>query len=511
MSATNPTADTAFRVAERLRVPTAWEVFAERTRRFEIHLNGPKVEMIRGPIALEGYGIRVLRSRDGKTGAGFQSSTDLTEAGVRAAAADAESVARNSEFPAKRVELPSGKGATSAASDILDGKLWDDPMGSLDSFSAELLRGFEGRKGVVPSFGSVRATLTETTITNSAGLKSAYAHTLVDFEVAVKAFGGPEGPAPGEYWVNDTSRRLEPARLPGWIDSWCRYAADVRRASMPPTGDLPVVLPASVLAGILPPVIGFRFTGAAQLRKIAPKIGDSAAHEKVTIVDDGLAPWAPASAPVDGEGGQRAGQPVIHAGRVAGLLYDAAHGAAFDMPSTASAARGASAGGFYDWRRFMYPPRVSSSTLAVHAGDGGTDTELIEAADDGIWVQQLGWAVPDGISGAFGGEIRIGYRIRHGKLAEPVRGGTMGGVVFAAPGSASLLQNIAAIGSKVELSDTVVSPTLLVKPLVVAGSGGAAEARATPSASKKKPPASGSVSSGTSGSAPRGRSRKTSR
>jgi len=469
MTGSSPLPDAAFRVADRLRAPEPWEVYAERSRRFEIHLGGRSIEMVRGPIALEGYGIRVLRAREGKTGSGFQASTDFSDPGIRSTVADAESVSRYSEFPAKRVELPGASGKALHTVEIVDQRLWDDPLRAVEGYVEELLRGFDGRKGVVPSFGSVRATLSETSLANSAGLKVSYLNTTVDFEVAVKAFGGPEGAPPGEYWVNSTSRRLETDRLSTDIDAWCRYAKDVRRAAPPPTGNLPVVLPPGVLAGILPPVLGYRFTGVARLRKMAPVLGDPVAADSVTVQDDGLRPWSPASSPVDAEGNPRAGRPLVTAGAVAGLLYDAMHAAAFEVETTSSASRGMGPEGFTDWRRFTHPPRVSTSTLSVAPGRGGTEAELIEQAGDGIWVQQLGWASPDSISGAFGGEIRIGYRIRHGKLAEPIRGGTVGGFVLAPPGRPSLLRDVAAVGAKVELFDTIVTPPLLVRPLVVAG------------------------------------------
>ncbi len=95
--------------------------------------------------------------------------------------------------------------------------------------------------------------------------------------------------------------------------------------------------------------------------------------------------------------------------------------------------------------------------------------ELLETAKVGIWVQQLGWASPDPISGAFGGEIRIGYRIRGGKLAEPIRGGIVGGLVLGAAGAPSLLNGIEAVGKTLELSESVAAPSILVRPLSVAG------------------------------------------
>ncbi len=464
--------DAAFRVADRIRTAEPWEIFAERIRRFELHLNGRAVELVRGPVGLEGYGVRVLRSRDGQTGAGFQASTDFSTEGIRATVSDAESVAGHSEFPAKRVELPNGSGAASADIEVVDRALWDDPLGSIERYVDRLLHGFDQRKDVVPSFGSVRATLAEVSIANSAGARRAYRHTSVDFEFAVKAIGGAEGPAPGEYWVNSTGRRLEPDRLPAQIEEWCRYARDVRRAVPPPTGELSVGLPPGVLAGILPVVLGYRFTGAARLRKLSPALGSRIAADGVTLRDDGVHPWAANSAPFDGEGSPRAAHALITSGLATELLYDSLHAGAFDAASTASAGRGILPGGYADWRQFVYAPRVTGSTVVVAEGKGGSDAELIESVDDGVWVQQIGWAFPDEISGAFGGEIRIGYHIRHGKLAEPVRGGTVGGMVLSPPGQPSLLANVQGIGSRAELADYVVTPSLLVRPLVVAGAEG---------------------------------------
>jgi TldD protein len=464
----SPGADTAFRVADRLRAEPPWDIFAERARRFELHLNGPALEMARGPITVEGFGLRLFRARGEKTGVGFQASTDLSEEGIRSAAQEAGAISAYSEFPAKRVDLPASGIPDSPKVEVRDPRLWDRPMESLQDYVRALFAAFEGKNDVTPSFGSIRATLTETSLANSAGLRTSYAHTTVELEVAVKAFGGPEGSPPGEYWVNDSSRRLETDRLPGLVDDWCRFARDVRRAKPTPSGDLPVILPAATLSGILPVIMGFRFTGSARLREIAPKSGEALAAPTVTILDDGLVPWAIASGPVDDEGTPHRRRFLIARGAASDLLYDTLHAGAFGTTTTGNAVRTSFL--FRDWRRFLHAPNGSATTIVVEPGAGGTDAELIEAAGDGVWVQQLGWAIPDPISTAFGGELRIGYRIRHGKLAEPIRGGTVGGVVLAPHGARSLLNDIAAIGSRGTLSETISTPSLLVRPLTVAGS-----------------------------------------
>jgi predicted Zn-dependent protease len=456
----------AHRVADRLKVDGPWEVFAEEIQRYEVHLNGTTVELVRGPVALDGYSVRLLRGRGKTTGVGFQASTDFSEAGLKASVADAESIAKHSEFPASSVALPAA-GTKPPEAEIRDRALWDDPARAVDEYLSVLRHAFADRPGASLSFGSVKTARVRTSLVNSAGLSFSYEHTLAQVEMAVKATGGPAGAAPGEYWVDESKRRLDTDRLAAAIDDWCRYAADVRRAVAPPSGELPVVLPPAVLAGIIPPVLGFRASGAAKLRKLGLEPGRQLGSELVTISDHGAYAWSPEAAPYDAEGAVSRVTPVVERGVVRSVVYDALHAAAFGEHSTGNGLR--LGFGPRPWFTFTTPPTNACSTLVLAPGDGGSVAELCEAAGDGIWVQQLGWANPEAISAAFGGEIRIGYRIRHGKLAEPVRGGVVGGLVFAPPGSPSLLTSIAAVGRHAELSESLASPPVLVKPLTVAG------------------------------------------
>ncbi len=458
--------DLAQRAADHIKAEPPWDVLGERQRRFELHLQGTEVETERGPLTVEGYGVRLFLPRNGQLGVGFQASTDVSADGVATCVADARTVAKTAEFPAKKVDLPTGGGHGSEVP-IVDEKLWADPLGALRAYVAELQAAMRGRSGVVVSFGSVRAILSEVSIANSSGLKASYASTSIALELAVKAFGGPEGAPPGEYWVTDSFRRLEPNLLRGAADDWCRYAADVRRAKSPPTGDLPVVLPTDVLSGILPPVLGSRLSGSMRLRKIAPEVGTVVGADSLTIRNEGDYPWANGSSPYDDEGTAKSQQPLIEHGKVTGHLYDLLHASALGARPTGTAVR--SAPGPSGRLRFAHAPGTAPSTIVVHGGKGGTTAELVEAAHDGVLVTQLGWAFPDPVSGAFGGEIRIGYRIRNGKLAEPVRGGTVGGSALAPPGSPSVLASVQAIGSQATLTEGLASGAFLVRPLTVAG------------------------------------------
>jgi TldD protein len=469
VSGPEASADTAFRVAEHLRgVEAPWDVFAERVTTHEVHFGPKGVELVRGPIVLEGYGIRVLRSRDEKTAIGYQASTDTSAGGVRAALAGAESVSRYSEFPAKDPSLPTGETSGAPRPEIVDPTLWTDAPTVLSKYTAALFAAFEGRPGIALSFGSVKARSLEVTMANSAGLAAGYPHTRVEVEVAVKSYGGPEGAPPGEYWTNLWERRLDPGRLPQLADDWSRYATDARRAKAPPSGEHAVVLPPTVLESILPQSLGYKLSGRAQLREMAPQLGSTVAAPGLTLEDVGTLPWATASSPWDDEGTPQRKRTLVDRGVASELLYDALHGNALGHPSTGSGFRlgfGDTGGGSH----FSHIPGPSCTTLSITGGEGGSDQELIETAREGIWIQQLGWASPDGLTTMFGGEIRIAYRIRGGKLAEPIRGGTLGGLVLSAPGTPTLLANVAAIGSRPQLTGRVRVPSLLVKPMTVGG------------------------------------------
>ncbi len=460
---------TAYRVGDRLRPRTEapWEVFGERIRRYEIHLTGRRVEMVRGPIQLEGYGIRLFRPVGGEMRVGFAASNDLSDAGIDSALAAAESAGRLSRFPARRLDLPSAVAAHAPSVENRDPALWDRPMEALDAYRAALLAPFDGRANESPSFGSIRATLTETTLTNSEGIQRAYAHTLADLEFAVKATGGAEGAAPGEYWVTGRQRRLDPRGLDERAAAWCRRAQDVRRTTAPATGETTVVLSPNVLADVLPAVLGYRFSGGAELRKLAFPTGAVVGSGAVSIADDGLFPLGLGTAPFDDEGVPQARTPLLANGVVSGTLQDLLHGAALGSATTGNGRRDSVQ--FSPWSHFDLSPSPQSTTIVVAPGSGGGDADLAEAVGEGLWIDQLGYAFPDPVSSGFGGEIRVAYRIHRGKIAEPVRGGTLGGVVLAPEKQPSLLANARTIGGRSEVAGYLASPPWVIDRMSVAG------------------------------------------
>lgn len=458
-------------VAEKLRgLDGPWDVYAERSRRFEIQLLGAKVELVRGPLRLDGYGVRVLKRVDGQTGVGFQASMNFTPEGIHAAVESAEAVSKFTRFPAPHPELPAGKGGPAAVPKLVDPGLWSDPSGLLEQEAMHLLAAFDAERLAPPTFATLRATLLESSVANSEGVAVAYAHTVVEREIAVKADGGPEGPPAGEFWVNDSACRFEPDGSGERVREWYRYAEDARRAGPPPVGERSVVLPADVLAEVLPPIIGFQFSATAQLRGLGFARGAMAGVDRLDLSDDGLHDWAVGSSPIDDEGTPQRVRELVVKGKATEVMTDALYANALGTATTGNSVRGMRTGPAANyWWKFTRAPAPDLSTLSLAPGDGGSDEELMEGVGDGVWVEQLGFAQPDLVSGTFGAEIRLGYRIRGGKLAEPLRGGTVGGPVVAQEGRPSMLSGIEAIGSGARLVGHFLGPTLVVRNLTVSG------------------------------------------
>ncbi len=453
--------------AVRAKTPGPWDLYLERIRRFEIHFNGPRIEMRRGPVDLEGYGLRVFRPAGDRVGVGFAAGTSPSAGDVAAVLADAESTAPLSRSPAKAVELPRPNGGAPAAVEVVDRAVWDRPEESIEAHAHALLEAVDPRGGVVVSFGSVRASLAEVGLVNSEGLVRTFPHTVIETELALKADGGPEGRPPGEYWVNRSARGIPTRGVAEEVRAWSQRAQDVRRAEPAANGPQNVVFPPKVLADILPQILGYRFAGRAALQKIAPAPDEEVASASISASDDGRLPMALGSAPVDDEGTPQGRTPLIAGGRAKELLVDRVHAAALERAPTGSGRRD----GLDFVRRFRFTSATmsSASTLGLAPGTGGSDAELAEAAREGLWIDQLGWAYPDGTTSAFGGEIRLGYRIEHGRIGAPIRGGTVGGFAMGPPDPPPMLRAVRAVGSGPELVARYYGPSLLIGDFAVAG------------------------------------------
>ena len=189
------------------------------------------------------------------------------------------------------------------------------------------------------------------------------------------------------------------------------------------------------------------------------EIGKKVGNERITIRDIGNLPNH-GYVPYDDEGTKAKGVCLIEKGVLTGRLHDAKSATTLGEALTGNARA----------ESYLYTPMVRMTNTYI---EGGTDDpeDMIKEVTDGIYVYQVNYGT--GMS-TFTMQPSLCYRIRDGKLCEPVRANVVTGNVF------KTLFDIDAVGTDFELFDTYVcgkngqsapvsagGPTIRVKTLTV--------------------------------------------
>lgn len=165
--------------------------------------------------------------------------------------------------------------------------------------------------------------------------------------------------------------------------------------------------------------------------KLAGKIGEKIASERITVVDDSTLTDGFASLSFDREGIAPRVLPLIEAGVLKNYLYDTYTARKEGRASTGHASGGA--GGV---------PSISTTNVVWSPGDASLD-DIVSGIDQGVLVMRYSGNV-DPVSGDFSGSVKGGRMIRGGKLAEPLCGTMIAGNTF------DLLPAITAVSSERE-------------------------------------------------------------
>jgi PmbA protein len=175
------------------------------------------------------------------------------------------------------------------------------------------------------------------------------------------------------------------------------------------------------------------------------------------LVDDGVHPEGPSTAPFDGEGSARRRTPLIEDGRLLTFLFDARTARKGGRETTGNAGRGS----------YRAPPSVSTTNLVLEAGEE-TLEELVARAGDGLYVTSVAGlhSGVNPVSGTFSVGA-TGRLIENGELARPVREITI------ASDLVSMLKAVQAVGGPgrwVPFGGSVRSAPVLIAEMQVSGS-----------------------------------------
>lgn len=237
-------------------------------------------------------------------------------------------------------------------------------------------------------------------------------------------------------------------------------ALDGLNATPVPSGAYRVVLRNDVAATMLATFSGIFSAESAQrsLSRLRGREGEIIAANCVSIIDNPHLAGSASSAPFDGEGVATQVKRVVDQGRLNTLLHNLKTARKQGVETTANASRASYAATVgVAPSNFYFEP--SSHTFA----------QLLEGADDGLLITNLMGmhSGANSITGDFSLAAR-GFRIRAGKLAEPVAQITIAGNFY------TLLQAVEAVGDDLEFrfpgASRFGSPSLLISSLSIAGS-----------------------------------------
>jgi TldD protein len=267
------------------------------------------------------------------------------------------------------------------------------------------------------------------------------------------------------------SRWLAPENWKTMADEALRVAKVNLEAVDAPAGEWDLVLGPGWPAILLHEAIGHGLEGDFNRKgtsAFAGRIGQQVASKGVTIVDDGAIDQRRGSLSFDDEGTPTGRTVLIEDGVLVGYMQDRQNARLMGMDPTGNGRR----------ESYAHPTMPRMTNTIMEAGDHDP-TEILESLDDGIYAVNFGGGQVDITSGKFVFRCTEAYRVRGGKVQEPIKGATLIG------DGPTALTKISMIGNDLKMDPGVGTcgkagqgvpvgvgqPTLKIKGLTVGGTG----------------------------------------
>lgn len=244
------------------------------------------------------------------------------------------------------------------------------------------------------------------------------------------------------------------------------------RAVAAPAGEMQVVLGPGWPGVLLHEAIGHGLEGDFNRKgtsAFAGLMGERIAAKGVTIVDDGTLEGLRGSLTVDDEGTPTERTVLIEDGILVNYMQDRLNARLMGEKATGNGRR----------ESFAHQPMPRMTNTFMLAGDKDP-AEILASVDDGIYAVNFGGGQVDITSGKFVFSCTEAYRVKGGKIMEPVKGATLIG------NGPDVLTRVGMIGNDLKLDPGVGScgkggqtvpagvgqPTLRIDGLTVGGTAG---------------------------------------
>ncbi len=144
------------------------------------------------------------------------------------------------------------------------------------------------------------------------------------------------------------------------------------------------------------------------------KLGEMIANPILTAIDDGTIQNAWGSGAVDDEGHETQRNVLIEGGVLKSYLVDRHNGKRMNTPANGASRR----------QSYQYAPTSRMSNTFIAPGKDKLE-DLIKSVEDGLYAKHMGGGSVNPATGDFNFSVREAYRIRNGKVEEPVKGATL--------------------------------------------------------------------------------------
>ncbi len=438
------------------------ELFLERRRAESLTFDDGR---LRGASydSAKGFGLRAVAGPV----AGYAHSTELTEAALRRAS--------------ETVKLAAAEGERSIAAPppVANQSLYiqESPLSGF-SFSHkvdllkevdEFLRSRDER--VVQVSASLNGQLQEVAILRPEGgvLAEARPMARLNISVIVEKDGRRESGSSGGGGRTNYAELIAPANWKRQAEEALRIALVNLEAEDAPAGVMEVALGAGWPGILLHEAIGHGLEGDFNRKKTSAfsgLMGKQVAARGVTIVDDGTIPDRRGSLSFDDEGTPTNRTTLIEDGILVGYMQDRQNARLMGMAPTGNGRR----------QSYAHIPMPRMTNTVMESGDADP-ASVVADVKDGIYAVGFGGGQVDITNGKFVFSCTEAYRVKDGKVLNPVKGATLIG------DGPTALRQIRAVGNDMAMDPGIGTcgkngqgvpvgvgqPTLLIDGLTVGG------------------------------------------
>ena len=423
----------------------AAEIYLQAGRNLSIDVRNGELETVE-ESASQGVGFRVFV----KGRMAFSSCNDFRPASLESAAARAVELARSTTADPNNV-LPTQPG-TAAVEGLYDPAIGKVPMEKKIEMAIAVEKAAMKDARITKSAGAFFGEREmEIFLANSHGLSKNYKSSGFSFGVSVVAEKGEQKSSGGESCSRRFFADLQPpARI---AERAAASAIELLDPRMVKTQRAAVIfdpdVASAVLGGVLQAVNGERVVQRASF--LAAMLNQKIASDLVTLVDDGIRPKGPGSAPFDGEGVPTGRHVIVEKGVLKAFMYNTAVAKRAGVQSTGNASRGG----------FTSLPGIGPHNFYMAAGST-PPAEIVKATKTGLWVKGVTGYGINAVNGNFSGGAE-GLWIENGQVAYPVKGLTIAGT------AAEMLNGIDLVGSELDLNRGLAAPMFRITSLQIGG------------------------------------------